>query len=152
MIALMLLLVVPFVGIVQGIGGEAYPPAFARIWIYRPFWYAQLLMVLAAAGLLGLHAGLPFAADRRSAGGRGDDGTDPAGGSCVGLRGERGFGSPAPGTLQGEGIRVTAPWPRGFPSASGLPEVTVVTLRRAEGMIRGVWSLSRAAITLSLES
>lgn len=60
-IALMLLLVAPLVGIVQGVGEEAYPSAFTRIWIHRPFWYAQLaLMVLAATGLLGLLAGLPF--------------------------------------------------------------------------------------------
>jgi uncharacterized protein len=60
-LALMLLLAVPFGAIVRGIGGEAYPSALTRIWIYRPFWYAQLaLMALAAAGLLGLLSGVPF--------------------------------------------------------------------------------------------
>ncbi|HYW11047.1 MAG TPA: metallophosphoesterase [Longimicrobium sp.] len=60
-LALMLLLVLPIVLILQGMGGGAYPSAFARTWIFRPFWYAQLaLLVLAAAGLVGLIAGLPF--------------------------------------------------------------------------------------------
>ena len=62
-LALMLLLVVPIVLILRGMGGGAYPSAFARTWIFRPFWYAQLaLLVLAAAGLAGLLAGLPFGA------------------------------------------------------------------------------------------
>jgi uncharacterized protein len=65
-LALMLLLVLPVVLILQGMGGEAYPSAFTRVWIYRPFWYAQLaLLVLAAAGLAGLLAGLPFGAGPR---------------------------------------------------------------------------------------
>jgi hypothetical protein len=60
-LALMLLLVLPVVLILQGMGGEAYPSAFTRVWIFRPFWYAQLgLLVLAAAGVVGLLAGLPF--------------------------------------------------------------------------------------------
>jgi predicted MPP superfamily phosphohydrolase len=62
-LALMLLLVLPIVLIIRGMGGRAYPSAVTRIWIYRPFWYAQLaLLVLAAAGLAGLLAGLPFGA------------------------------------------------------------------------------------------
>ena len=60
-LALMLLLVLPIVLILRGMGGRAYPSAFIRTWIYRPFWYAQLaLLVLAAAGVVGLLAGLPF--------------------------------------------------------------------------------------------
>jgi hypothetical protein len=60
-LSLMLLLVLPVVLILQGMGGEAYPSAFTRVWIFRPFWYAQLgLLVLAAAGVVGLLAGLPF--------------------------------------------------------------------------------------------
>lgn len=60
-LALMLLLVLPIVLILQGMGGRAYPSAFTRVWIFRPFWYAQLaLLVLAAAGLTGLLAGLSF--------------------------------------------------------------------------------------------
>ncbi len=62
-LVLMLLLVVPIVLILRGMGGEAYPSAFTRVWIFRPFWYGQLaLLVLAAAGLAGLIAGLPFGA------------------------------------------------------------------------------------------
>lgn len=60
-LALMLLLVLPIVLIIRGMGGGAYPSAFTRIWIFRPFWYAQLaLLMLAVAGLVGLLAGLPF--------------------------------------------------------------------------------------------
>ncbi len=62
-LALMLLLVLPIAVILRGMGGRAYPSAFARTWIFRPFWYAQLaLLVLAAAGLAGLLLGLPFGA------------------------------------------------------------------------------------------
>lgn len=62
-LALMLLLVLPVVAIIRGMGGGAYPSAFTRIWIFRPFWYAQLtLLALAVAGLVGMIAGLPFGA------------------------------------------------------------------------------------------
>lgn len=61
LLALMVVLASPFVLILRGMGGDSYPSAFTRIWIYRPFWYAQLaLLLLAAAGLLGLLVGLPF--------------------------------------------------------------------------------------------
>lgn len=62
-LGLMVLLVLPILLILRGMGGGAYPSAVTRTWIYRPFWYSQLaLLVLAAAGLAGLLAGLPFGA------------------------------------------------------------------------------------------
>lgn len=43
-------------------GGSAYPSASARLWVVRPFWYAQLFLpLLAVSGLIGAIAGLPFA-------------------------------------------------------------------------------------------
>lgn len=43
-------------------GGSAYPSAFTRLWVVRPFWYIQLFLpLLAVSGLLGALAGLPFA-------------------------------------------------------------------------------------------
>lgn len=60
-LALMLLLVLPIVVIIRGMGGGAYPSAFTRVWVFRPFWYAQMaLLMLAVAGLAGLLLGLPF--------------------------------------------------------------------------------------------
>jgi predicted MPP superfamily phosphohydrolase len=60
-LGLMLLLVLPLVLIIQGMGGGAYPSAFMRTWVFRPFWYAQMaLLMLALAGLVGLVAGVPF--------------------------------------------------------------------------------------------
>lgn len=64
-LALMLLMLVPLVVLAQGLGGSAYPSAATRIWVFRPFWYSQLaLLMLALAGLAGLVVGLPFAAPR----------------------------------------------------------------------------------------
>lgn len=64
-LALMLLLLTPLVVLIRGIGRGAYPSAFTRIWVFRPFWYGQLsLLLLAAAGLAGLLAGLPFGSAR----------------------------------------------------------------------------------------
>lgn len=63
--ALMLVGLVPLAVLANGLGGNAYPSAFTRIWIFRPFWYGQLaLLLLALAGLAGLIAGLPFGAPR----------------------------------------------------------------------------------------
>jgi predicted MPP superfamily phosphohydrolase len=57
----MLLLVLPLVLVIRGMGGNAYPSAATRIWVFRPFWYAQMiLLMLAPAGLVGLVAGVPF--------------------------------------------------------------------------------------------
>lgn len=60
-LGLMLLLVLPLILIIQGMGGDAYPSAATRLWLIRPFWYAQMaLLMLALAGLIGLIAGVPF--------------------------------------------------------------------------------------------
>jgi predicted MPP superfamily phosphohydrolase len=60
-LAVALLLLLPVLVLAQGFGGDAYPSAFTRVWVLRPFWYGQLFLpLLAAAGLLGLLAGLPF--------------------------------------------------------------------------------------------
>ena len=59
--AIAILLLLPVFVLAQGFGGEAYPSAFTRIWVLRPFWYGQLfLLFLAAAGLLGVLVGLAF--------------------------------------------------------------------------------------------
>jgi hypothetical protein len=48
---------------IRNIGRSAYPSAFARLWVMRPFWYTQLFMpLLAVSGLIGAVAGLPFGA------------------------------------------------------------------------------------------
>lgn len=60
-LALALLLFLPVLVLAQGFSGNAYPSAFTRVWVLRPFWYAQLFLpLLAATGLLGLLAGFPF--------------------------------------------------------------------------------------------
>lgn len=74
--ALALLLLLPALVLAQGLGGDAYPSAFTRVLVLRPFWYGQLFLpLLAGAGLLGLLAGLPFGtaqqAGRRAAGAMG---------------------------------------------------------------------------------
>jgi predicted MPP superfamily phosphohydrolase len=53
----------PLAVIGRGFGGGGYPSAATRLFIFRPFWYAQLLLPLSAAGgLLGILLGLPFGA------------------------------------------------------------------------------------------
>lgn len=60
-LALALLLLLPLRVLLRGFAGDAYPSAAARIWLLRPFWYAQLFLpLLAAGGLGGLIAGLAF--------------------------------------------------------------------------------------------
>jgi predicted MPP superfamily phosphohydrolase len=62
-----LLALAPFPVLARNIGGAGYPSALTRIWLFRPFWYGQLLLpLLAAAGLLGLLVGLPFGEAGRS--------------------------------------------------------------------------------------
>ncbi len=64
-----LLLLLPVLVLIQGFSGNAYPSAFTRVWVLRPFWYAQLFLpLLAAAGLLGLVAGFPFGLAREAGG------------------------------------------------------------------------------------
>jgi predicted MPP superfamily phosphohydrolase len=62
-----LLALAPLPVLARNIGGAGYPSALTRIWLFRPFWYGQLLLPLVAvAGLLGLLVGLPFGAAGRS--------------------------------------------------------------------------------------
>ncbi|MQA89796.1 MAG: metallophosphoesterase [Gemmatimonas sp.] len=59
--ALALVVLLPLWALLRGFGGNAYPSAATRVWLLRPFWYAQLFLpLLAAGGLLGLIGGLPF--------------------------------------------------------------------------------------------
>lgn len=56
----------PLAVLARAIGGSAYPSAATRVWIFRPFWYAQLaLPLLGLAGVAGVIAGLPFGASGR---------------------------------------------------------------------------------------
>lgn len=65
--ALALLLLFPLLVLARGFAGGVYPAALTRVWVYRPFWYGQLFLpFLAAAGLVGVLAGLPFGAAQRS--------------------------------------------------------------------------------------
>lgn len=60
----MLLAIAPLFVLVRRFSG-AYPSAFVRRWVFRPFWYVQLAAPLvASAGLLGALAGAPFGAPR----------------------------------------------------------------------------------------
>jgi predicted MPP superfamily phosphohydrolase len=53
----------PLGALVLGFRRRMYPGALFRLLVLRPFWYAQLLLpLLAAAGLVGIVAGLPFGA------------------------------------------------------------------------------------------
>ncbi|HEX3528022.1 MAG TPA: metallophosphoesterase [Thermoanaerobaculia bacterium] len=58
-----LLCAAPSLWLVRSRGRSIYPSALSRLWLARPFWYAQLFMpLLALSGLLGILAGLPFGA------------------------------------------------------------------------------------------
>lgn len=60
-LAAALLTVAPVAALARALGGGAYPSAATRLWVFRPFWYAQLMVPLVAvAGLAGALAGLPF--------------------------------------------------------------------------------------------
>ena len=53
----------PVLVLARGFRRATYPSAFTRVWVLRPFWYAQLLLpLLAAAGMVGLLLGLMFGA------------------------------------------------------------------------------------------
>lgn len=63
-----LFLLLPFAILARSFSGAGYPSAWTRIFLFRPFWYAQLLLpLLAGAGLAGALFGLAF-------GGAGRDG------------------------------------------------------------------------------
>jgi uncharacterized protein len=62
-LALASLCVAPSLGMVRNLGRSVYPSALRRLWLVRPFWYAQLFMpLLAVFGVIGVVAGLPFGA------------------------------------------------------------------------------------------
>lgn len=66
-LAMAALTVAPLPVLARAFGGGAYPSAATRLWVFRPFWYAQLLVPLVAvAGLAGMLAGLPFGAGGRA--------------------------------------------------------------------------------------
>jgi len=61
--ALAFLCMVPALVMLRNFGRSAYPSAFRRLWLVRPFWYTQLFMpLLAISGLIGAAGGLPFGA------------------------------------------------------------------------------------------
>jgi len=61
----LILYAVPVYLLVSGLTGARYPSALMRLFVFRPFWYLMLFMpLLAAAGTVGVLAGLPFAASR----------------------------------------------------------------------------------------
>jgi len=61
--ALALLCVAPSLAMVRHFDRSTYPSALRRLFLVRPFWYAQLFMpLLAVSGLIGVLAGLPFGA------------------------------------------------------------------------------------------
>jgi predicted MPP superfamily phosphohydrolase len=61
----LLLYAVPVYLLLSGLTGARYPSALMRLFVFRPFWYLMLFMpLLAAAGIVGVLAGLPFAASR----------------------------------------------------------------------------------------
>jgi uncharacterized protein len=63
LLALAFLFALPMLVLVRAFAGDLYPSAFTRLFVLRPFWYAQLLLpLLTAAGLLGMLVGLTFGA------------------------------------------------------------------------------------------
>ena len=61
--AIVLLTVVPLAIFFRSRGSGHYPGKAIRLFVFRPMWYAQLLLILSAlGGLLGAIAGAPFGA------------------------------------------------------------------------------------------
>jgi predicted MPP superfamily phosphohydrolase len=59
--------VAPIFVLVVNLTTGGYPSAFVRIWVFRLFWYAQLLMLaLAFVAVIGFIIGLPFGASDRA--------------------------------------------------------------------------------------
>jgi uncharacterized protein len=51
----------PIAVLYKGFARQRYPSGFVRVWLLRPFWYAQLaLPLLGIAALMGVAAGFPF--------------------------------------------------------------------------------------------
>jgi predicted MPP superfamily phosphohydrolase len=68
--AALLLTVMPLTVLFRSRGSSHYPGKAIRLFVFRPMWYAQLLLLLSAlGGLAGMAVGLPFGA----AGGGGRD-------------------------------------------------------------------------------
>ena len=62
-LAVVLLCTAPILVMLRNLGGKGYPSALTRLWVLRPFWYAQAFTpLLAVAGLVGAMAGLAFGA------------------------------------------------------------------------------------------
>jgi uncharacterized protein len=65
--AALLLTVAPLAVLFRSRGGSHYPGRAIRLLVFRPMWYAQLLLILSAlGGLLGAIGGLPFGAAGRT--------------------------------------------------------------------------------------
>jgi predicted MPP superfamily phosphohydrolase len=66
-VAAFALTVVPLVVLFRSRGSNHYPGKAIRLFVFRPMWYAQLLLILSAlGGLLGAIGGLPFGAAGRA--------------------------------------------------------------------------------------
>ena len=62
-LGLALFALVPLPLFILGLRRHGYPGRAMRLWVFRPFWYAQLLLPFAGvAALLGIVIGLPFGA------------------------------------------------------------------------------------------
>ena len=62
-VAMLVLTAVPLYAFLRRQRRRDYPGAFVRLFVYRPFWYAQLLVLFAGiAGIAGLLLGAPFGA------------------------------------------------------------------------------------------
>jgi predicted MPP superfamily phosphohydrolase len=65
--AALLFTVVPLTVLLRSRGSSHYPGAAVRLFVFRPMWYAQLLLILSAlGGLAGMVGGLPFGAPGRA--------------------------------------------------------------------------------------
>ena len=65
--AALVLTVVPLAVLFRSRGGSHYPGKAIRLSVFRPMWYAQLLLILSAlGGLVGAIGGLPFGAAGRA--------------------------------------------------------------------------------------
>jgi predicted MPP superfamily phosphohydrolase len=67
-LAMLMLTALPLSAFIRRQQRREYPSAVVRLLVYRPFWYAQLLVLFTGlAGMLGLVLGLPFGAPVRAA-------------------------------------------------------------------------------------
>lgn len=66
-VAALLLTVLPLTVLFRSRGSSHYPGKAIRLFVFRPMWYAQLLLILCAlGGLAGMVGGLPFGAAGRA--------------------------------------------------------------------------------------